>query len=156
MTGNATIAPLGSVLPEVNRLPDTEQKSALVNTQRHRLSCKRCSDVSRHVIRPFIIVLIRVALSPAISRPKTILRNNRLHPRRQITQHTWIGIFIDGQACTGVQTSQMQHALLQAALCNPGIQALVQAEEARPLGCQLQNMQMLNQLHDPERTCLHR
>ena len=51
---------------------------------------------------------------------------------------------------------QMQNTLIKSALRNPSVQVLVQSDETRPLRCQLQNVQILNQLHDPEQTCFHR
>ena len=66
------------------------------------------------------------------------MRNNRIHPCRQIPQHPGVSVLVDRQAGAGVQTGEVQHSQVDACCPDPAVQLLVQAGKALPPSRDLQ------------------
>ena len=76
-----------------------------------------------------------------------MFRNGIGHPCIEVLQHPWISVLVDREACAGVQTGEIQHALLKARAPDPGVQSSVQAGEALPRGLDRNLMQDLLHAH---------
>ena len=125
-----------AVLPEVNGLPGAQQQLSVTDTQAEGLAGERGSDVGRHVIGSFVVMQITA-----------VFRNGIGHPCIEVLQHPWISVLVDREACAGVQTGEIQHALLKARAPDPGVQSSVQAGEALPRGLDRNLMQDLLHAH---------
>ena len=73
----------------------------------------------------------------------TILWNNRVHPGRQILQHPWVGVFVDGEAAAGVETGEMQNPGVDASGRQPLIQLWIEARETLAMGLERELLQHL-------------
>ena len=135
------------MFPEIDRLPCTQQQSAVVNTQAHGLGGECCADMGWHVVITFVVV--QVTSTPAVwsARSSSVLRHHGIHPGLQIFQDPWIGVFIDGEAAAGVQAGEMHHPGHQTGLVHPLIQLSVQGGETRSVRVDLQLRQQLIQRH---------
>ena len=103
-----------AVLPEVNGLPGAQQQLAPADAQVQGLAGERGSDVGRHVIGSFVVMEITAVFWNSIG-----------HPCIQVLQHPRISVLVDREACTGVQTGEVQHALLKARAPDPGVQSTI-------------------------------
>lgn len=79
------------MLPQIDALPCAEGESSIAN--RNGLGCfgERATNVRRHVVRAFVIVL-----------PASRFGHDVRHPVLQVSKHRRIRIFLDNQACRGV------------------------------------------------------
>ena len=136
MAGDRSGVSSAAVLPEVHGLPGAKQQLPSTDAQAEGLAGQCCSDMGRHVIRSFVGMEI-----PAV------FRNGIGHPRIKVLQHPWISVLVDGEACTGVQTREVQNGLVEARAADPGIQPTVQTGESFPRGLDRNLMQDLLHSH---------
>ena len=123
MAGDRSGVSSAAVLPEVNGLPGAQQQLASADAQAQGLAGERGSDVGRHVIGSFVVMEITAVFWNGIG-----------HPCIQVLQHPWISVLVDREAGAGVQTGEMQNALIQSRAADPSVQPTVQTGEAPPRG----------------------
>ena len=111
------------MFPEVHGLPGAQQQLASTHAQAEGLAGECCSDVGRHVIGSFVVMEITAVFWNGIG-----------HPCIEVLQHPWIRVLIDREAGAGVQTCEVQHALVEARAPDPGVQSCIETGEALPRG----------------------
>jgi riboflavin synthase alpha subunit len=101
-----------------------------------------------HIVSAFVIVPVRAQSPCAADGLHTFLGHERPEIGRQILQHARIGVLVDGEGATGVQSHEMGHALLKAAGGNLAIEGCGEVGEALTGGAHSQTAEMLTQ-HGP-------
>ena len=110
MAGDCSGVSSAAVFPDVHVLPGAQQQLSSTDAQAEGLAGQCCSDMGRHVIRSFVVMQITA-----------VFWNGIRHPCIKVLQNPWISVLIDRQACTGVQTRQVQNGLFKARAADPGV-----------------------------------
>ena len=82
----------------------------MLHAQRQGLTGECSADVSGHVVVALVVVLVARALTQTIKRALAVLGHDRIHPGTEIVEDPGVGVLVDGEACAGVQTREVQHA----------------------------------------------
>ena len=143
MAGDASWAAVGSVLPEVHRLPGAKEQLSVLNAQGQRLTGQRGADVCGHVVVAFVLMPITGSVALAVERASAVLGNGGIHPGVQVVEDPWIGVFINGEAGAGVQTGEVHHAQMNSTTADPGVEFFVEPGESCPRGADHQLMKHL-------------
>ena len=136
MAKNAPVMGPSTVLPEIDRLPGAQGKSSRFDAEAEGLTGERRADVGGHVIGAFVVVAVPTGFG-----------HDDPHPIGEILKNPRIGVFIDGEAGTGVQAGEMQHSLPDGRVGQPLVDAAIEAGESLPRGLELQVVQNLLQCH---------
>jgi hypothetical protein len=143
VAGNAPRVWDCAVFPQINSLPCPEKQAAALNAERHGLRRQSGADVSWHVVIALVVVEVTSALAMAVEGAAAVLWNYGIHPSRQILQHPWISVLVDGEAGAGVETGEVKHAQADARAGNPAVEFFVQAREPLASGGELQLIENL-------------
>jgi hypothetical protein len=92
-----------AVLPEVNGLPSSQNKTTALNTQVQGLARQGGADVGWHVIGTFVVVEVR-----------TTFWHHIRHPSLEVLKNPWIGILINREAGACVKAGEMQYTVVQS------------------------------------------
>jgi membrane protein len=79
------------VFPQIHSLPGSQHQLSLADWNVFRRVCERATDVRRHVVGPFVVVL-----------PAPLFGHELAEVTFEITQYRGIGVLLDEQTCRGV------------------------------------------------------
>jgi hypothetical protein len=90
-----------AVLPEVNGLPSSQNKTTALNTQVQGLARQGGADVGWHVIGTFVVMDVWTTFGHHIR-----------HPSLEVLKNPRIRILINGEAGACMEACEMQHTLM--------------------------------------------
>jgi len=149
MQADAPLHRRPAVLPQVDRLPGSQQQSSPLKRLGEAGAGQGRTDVGRHVVRALVIMHVGLQLT---------LSAQRLHPLHghqgpqvggQVGQHAWVAILVHGQRRAAVQAGDHSDAGVQAAGADLGVEGGGDVGEALTPGLQLQRLQVLTHPHRP-------
>lgn len=97
---------LGTVLPEVHRLPDPEPEASALEGEAEAGGGEGGADMGRHVVGSLVIVSIGAQAALAADRPDALGGDQGPQVGGEILQNPRIGIFVHSQAAAGMQAGE--------------------------------------------------